>query len=403
MAAFAGATAFTLNLVYQAEVAGLGPFELVIVGTVLESVCFVAQMPTGVLADLYSRKWSVIVGYLLIGAGIMVEGLIPAFAAILAANVVWGIGATFVDGAQEAWVVDEVGVERAPGVLVRGSQVAQAAAVIGIVASVALAGVGLNVPIVVGAIVWLGLGVTLIAVMPERGFTPAPPGERGSWRSMRGQALTAVRATRGNPALMLLLAALLCTAFASEGLDRLTQLHFLDDVGFPSGGTPVIWFGVLSVAGMFCAIGFTELIRRSVDLADPARIARVLAVLQAACVGATVVFALADRFWLAAAASVCVGLLRSAAGPLVGAWLAVQTEASTRATVYSLVSQVDAAGQLVGGPPLGLTAERLSIRAALLGAAAIIAPAVLFLIGAARRVPMPSRRPLVDQLDVSEP
>jgi hypothetical protein len=232
-----------------------------------------------------------------------------------------------------AWVVDEVGAERAPDVLVRGSQVAQAAAVAGIVASVALAGVGLNVPIVVAAAAWLGLGVTLIVVMPERGFTPAPPQERGSWRSMRGQALTAVRATRANPALMFLLAALLRTAFASEGLDRLTQLHFLDDVGFPSTSTPVIWFGVLSVVGMFCAIGFTELIRRSVDLTDPARVA----------------------------------------------------------------------GQLVGGPPLGLTAERLSIRAALLGAASIIAPAVPFLIGAVRRVPIPLRRPPVDRWDASGP
>ncbi|WP_162641921.1 MFS transporter [Streptosporangium sp. 'caverna'] len=403
VAAFAGATAFTLNLVYQAEVAGLGPLELVLVGTVLEAVCFVAQVPTGVLADLYSRRLSVIVGYLLIGAGIMVEGLVPAFAAILVANVVWGVGATFVDGAQEAWVVDEVGAERAPDALVRGSQVAQASSVAGIVASVVLAGAGLNVPIVVAATAWLVLGLVLVVVMPERGFTPAPPEERGSWRSMRGQALTAVRATRGDPALMLLLAALLCTAFAGEGLDRLTQLHFLDDVGFPSAGTPAVWFGVLSVAGMFCAIGFTELIRRSVDLADPARLARALAVLQAACVGAIVVFALADRFWLAAAASVCVGLLRAAAGPLVGAWLAARTEAATRATVYSLVSQVDAAGQLVGGPPLGLTAERLSIRAALLGAAAIIVPAVPFLVGAARRVPIPSRRPPVDRRDVYGP
>jgi hypothetical protein len=31
--------------------------------------------------------------------------------------------------------------------------------------------------------------------------------------------------------------------------------------------------------------------------------------IQAACVGATVAFALTDRFWLVAAASICVGLL----------------------------------------------------------------------------------------------
>ncbi|WP_155340473.1 hypothetical protein [Acrocarpospora corrugata] len=42
---------------------------------------------------------------------------------------------------------------------------------------------------------------------------------------------------------------------------------------------------------------------------------------------------------------------------------------------------------MIGGPPLGLTAERLSIRAALLGAAAITIPAVKFLAAAARTKP----------------
>lgn len=382
VAAFAGATAFTLNLVYQATVAGLTPLQLILVGTVLEAVCFLAQVPTGVLADLRSRRLSVIIGYLLFGAGIMIEGLFPAFAAILVANVIWGIGATFIDGAQEAWIVDEVGPDLAGPVLVRGSQVAQLGAVLGIGASVGLAGFGLNVPIVVAASVWLALGLALIVIMREHNFTPSA--DPGSWRSMRDQAATAVRATRRDRGLLLLLGAMFCTAFASEGLDRLSQVHILS-IGFPAVGSPVMWFGLLAVAGMFGAIGVSEVVRRRVDLKDSRRTALLLAVLRAGCVGATVVFALAGTFWLAALASVAVALFRAAGGPLVGAWLAVRTESATRATVYSLVSQVDAAGQVVGGPPLGLIAERLSVRAALLAVAAITVPAVGFLAACARK------------------
>ncbi|GAA0394688.1 hypothetical protein Acor_64290 [Acrocarpospora corrugata] len=135
-AASAGGTAFTLNLVYQAQVAGLGPLQLILVGTVLETVCFLAQVPTGVLADLRSRRLSVIIGYLLFGAGFLIEGLFPAFGAILLANVIWGIGATFVDGAQEAWIVDEVGPKQAGDILLKGSQFGQGGAVCGIGASV---------------------------------------------------------------------------------------------------------------------------------------------------------------------------------------------------------------------------------------------------------------------------
>jgi DHA3 family tetracycline resistance protein-like MFS transporter len=70
--AFAGRTAFTLNLIYQATVVGLSPLRLVLVGTLMEAVCFVAQVPTGVIADLVSRRLSVIIGYLLMGAGLLV-------------------------------------------------------------------------------------------------------------------------------------------------------------------------------------------------------------------------------------------------------------------------------------------------------------------------------------------
>jgi|SRR2546428_1655286 len=59
----------TVNLVYQVEVAKLSPLQLVLVGTALEVVCFLCQIPTGVLADVYSRRLSVIVGLFILGTG----------------------------------------------------------------------------------------------------------------------------------------------------------------------------------------------------------------------------------------------------------------------------------------------------------------------------------------------
>lgn len=89
--------AFTLNLVYQVTVVGLGPLQLVLVGTVLELVLFVAQIPTGVIADLYSRRISVVLGYLLTAAGLGVWGLLPTYVAVLVANAIWAVGWTCVD------------------------------------------------------------------------------------------------------------------------------------------------------------------------------------------------------------------------------------------------------------------------------------------------------------------
>src|SRR5439155_6816263 len=79
-------TIFTINLVYQLQVAHLDPLQLVLVGTVLEITVFLTQVPTGGLADVYSRRLAVIVGLALIGVGSLLEGSIPQFWAILLAQ-----------------------------------------------------------------------------------------------------------------------------------------------------------------------------------------------------------------------------------------------------------------------------------------------------------------------------
>src|SRR5947209_19578645 len=102
-------TIITVNLVYQVEVAKLNPLQLVLVGTMLETVAFVFQVPTGVFADVFSRRTAIIIGVFLTGAGFILEGSIPHFETILLSQVGWGIGASFISGAEEAWITGEVG------------------------------------------------------------------------------------------------------------------------------------------------------------------------------------------------------------------------------------------------------------------------------------------------------
>src|ERR1700728_2921161 len=86
----------TVNLVYQVTVVQLNPLQLVLVGTLLETVCFLSEIPTGLMADIHSRKWSTIVGVVLIGLGFVVEGSFPTFFFVMLSQVIWGIGAAFV-------------------------------------------------------------------------------------------------------------------------------------------------------------------------------------------------------------------------------------------------------------------------------------------------------------------
>ena len=52
----------TVNLVYEATVVGLNPLQLVLVGTVLETVSFLFEVPTGYLADRFGRKRTLLLG-----------------------------------------------------------------------------------------------------------------------------------------------------------------------------------------------------------------------------------------------------------------------------------------------------------------------------------------------------
>ena len=163
---------FTVNLVYQVEAARLNPLQLVLVGTVLEYVAFVCQVPTGVLADIYSRRSAVILGILLFGLAFVIEGSFPRFDVILASQILFGIGATLSDGAEQAWITDEVGEERIGHVFLRSTQVGLLAGILGAVMSVGLAGIRINLPIVIGGVLSIGVAGFLLLFMPENNFHP---------------------------------------------------------------------------------------------------------------------------------------------------------------------------------------------------------------------------------------
>src|SRR5690606_7603351 len=108
------------------------------------------------------------------------------FAAIIAGEVLWGIGYTFTSGATQAWITDEIGEGAAGKAFLRGSQAGQVGGLVGLALSMALVNVRVNLPIQVGGALFLVLGLFLALFMPENGFTPTPKEQRESWGSMLG-------------------------------------------------------------------------------------------------------------------------------------------------------------------------------------------------------------------------
>jgi MFS transporter, DHA3 family, tetracycline resistance protein len=379
----------TVAAVYRVTTAGLNPLQLVLVGTALEAACFVVGIPTGILADILSRRLLVVIGFLLEGMGFALEGAIPHFETILLAQVLWGSGAMCLDGAIEAWVAGEVGDERLGHVFIRASQVGQICGIAGILGAGVLASINYNLPLLVAGALMFALGILAAFLMPETGFIPATHvGEvsRGAWQAAGDTLRQSGRLVRSRPILLTLLAVAAFYGMSSEGFDRLWEAHILLDVHLPPLGTlnPVLWFSVILIIAQLLSIATTEIARRRVNTQSHVAVARALFAINALLIVIVIVFGLAVSFPLAVFAYLMADVLRTTRQPIYMAWLTQTIDARVRATVLSISSQLDAFGQIAGGPVIGAIGNGRSIRAALVATGVTLTPALLLFARAAR-------------------
>lgn len=373
---------FTVSTIYRVEVAGLNPLQLVLVGTIMEASIFIFEIPTGVVADVFSRRFSIIIGWMVMGAGFVLEALVPRFEVILVAQALWGLGYTFTSGATEAWIAGEVGEAETGNAFVRGSQAGVVGGFLAVFASVGLASLRLNLPMLLAGVFTAGTGMALLLIMPETVFRPTPRAERSSWGQMGDTLRAGVRLVRMRPALLTILGIGLFFGLYSEGYDRLASAHFLVDLRFPplaglSGQrNQVVWFGVMALASMPLTLAATELVRRRVNLASHRGVAGALSVLTALLSASVIAFGLAGNFYLAVLLVWCIAVLRTTSSPLYTAWIAQHTDPRVRATVISLSGQVDAVGQVIGGPAVGYIGTVRGLRTALVVTGALLAPAL---------------------------
>jgi MFS family permease len=379
------ATVYTVFIVVRLNPT---PFQLLMLGTVLEGTYLVFELPTGVVADTFGRRVSVVIGVLGTGVAFLVLGLAATYAMAIVSQVLFGIFATFTSGADVAWLTDEIGEDAARPLYLRAEQWYHVGALVAIAASVALASIDLRLPVILSGVGFLALGAFLALAMREEGFTRRErvPGER-IHRSLAGTLKDGVREVRGHPVLWLILGTAAVHGASTEGFDRLADFHLLKDIGLPAIGglNRVVWFGILDGVGMVLGLGALSIVKRRSHLRGHAAVARILAVIDVLLIIGVVAFGMVGAFWAAVLAFWLVGALRSVRDPVFTAWVNQGLDPATRATVNSMGTQSDAIGQTAGGPPLGAIASVVSVPAALVVSGLLRAPALLLYARAIRR------------------
>jgi DHA3 family tetracycline resistance protein-like MFS transporter len=175
---------------------------------------------------------------------------------------------------------------------------------------------------------------------------------------------------------------------ASETFDRLWEVHFLRYFAFPNLGRlePIVWFGIINAGTQLLSLRAAEIMRQRATIASQRGIVRTLAAITTLLMGSVIVLGLAGSFAVALIAYWSAALWRQTYEPLHVAWLNQHLYARVRATVNSLASQVDAIGQIAGGPPFGLLATAASLRVAMVAAALVLTPALALYWRSARQL-----------------
>jgi DHA3 family tetracycline resistance protein-like MFS transporter len=372
---------FVVTSLYEATVAGLTPVQLILVGTALEVSAFLFEVPTGIVADVYSRRLSIIIGYVLMGLGFLIEGFFPSFLPILLAQVVWGLGYTFTSGATEAWISDEIGEDDANRLFLRATQVGLFASLIGMGLAVLVGANNVALPIQVGAVGVILIGITLAFIMPETGFHPTPREDRNTWQHMWHTFKQGTDAVRAKPRLMSIIGVGLFYGIYSEGFDRLWVKHLLDTFELPIifGSNQVAFFAALRVIGTLLAILAVRFVAKRVDTSSPLAIGRAMLIVTGLISLSLLGFALSPLLILSVGLYLAIDLLRRVAGPLQTAWINQKLDSKIRATVHSMFGQVDAIGQVMGGPIVAVVAAFGSAVASLVTSSLVLVPAMFFI------------------------
>ena len=358
--------------------AGLSPLQLVLVGTTLELSVLLCEVPTGVVADVTSRRLSIIIGLALVGLGFLLEGSLPLFTTILLAQVLWGLGYTFTSGATQAWLSDEIGEARANQTFLRANKFSLSGSLAGMLFAILVGSRQLGLPILVSGGLFMLLAGILALSLPENSFHSTPKGKRNSFQHMARTFQLGLRTVRQRPRLMNILGMGLFYGLYSEGFDRLWVKHLLARFTLPAvfGGIEIAFFGLLRAASVLLAMAATVLIEKQLDTSQPRLIGRFMAGITVAIAASIVLFAWSPWLVPALAVYLCISAMRSQVDPLTTAWVNQRLDADVRATVLSMTGQVDALGQIAGGPLIGLLANLVSVRVAIALSGLLLTPAL---------------------------
>jgi MFS transporter, DHA3 family, tetracycline resistance protein len=347
--------------------AHLSASQIVTLGTVMSATLVLCDIPTGVWADALGRKRPLVIGHLVLAAGMVMTGVVRAFPLLVVTQVLWGLGWAFVIGTDVAWITDELSQpQRIARVLTAGTSFGLVGGATGLVAFGVLGwATGLSTAIVVSGVGMALLGLFVAAQFTERTFKPR--------RKFRGHvSLSVVRLVasllrRDHEILLVCVATMLLNAASMVAWLFPRQLIHL---GFPSD--PVLWYtavGICSLAAGFLAL---RLVQARINSVGVARRMYALACF-IGVLGLLVITAAPNALIGGVGVLLVSGITVNVARTVSVIWVNERTTSEVRATMHSFLDQAEAIGEICGGFTLAAVAGAAGLSLTLLTSAVLMA------------------------------
>ncbi|MGI9598219.1 MAG: MFS transporter [Acidimicrobiales bacterium] len=354
----------------------LSPLRLVLLGTIMELVVLASESPTGVVADVFSRKWSIIIAWLIMGVSQMLSPISESLIVLLGWQALFGFGYTFQSGADTAWVTDETGSEDDSLVMSRAIAMALGV-VVGVSIAMGLTQWSLRGTMVISGVIGLVFAGFLAATMTEDNFEPIDRSQRSTSDALIDTWRRGLAAVWQRRVLRIVVVATFIIAMVDETVDRL-DFPRMRELGFPDldGADSAVLFGAIWIAMTLLALPVMVIVGRRIDRSSD-RLSAMLMTGFLAIGTLGVAFMAGTIFALAVLGWVLRDVIREVVDPVGEAWVNRHADSEIRATVISFRSQSMAFGEISGGLALGLVAEFVGLQAAFAAGAILLGIATL--------------------------
>ena len=352
-------------------------FQIALLAAIFEASILIFEMPTGLVADTYGRKISVILSALVSVISGIFFIFFPIFLGFIIAEILNGLGETLRSGALEAWLVDslkhEGKEEKIKHAFAQGTKYRTVGNLSGLILGGYLASLDIKLVWIPFTIVFFILNIFLFLKMKE---------EYKIEKAVSGRILSKVSETikkslivvKSQKLILALLLLALFSEFSFETISQYWQVHFSENLFIKTQ-----YFGWILVISSVITILFIDKVTRLSEKFKHE--ASSLVILEILFVLSLLVIALTFSPILAILFFILLQSFVSFKEPIFLDLYNKHIPSEQRATLLSFQSLVGSGGEVLAGLCIGVVALKFGLKITFgLGSVALFLGLVLFIL-----------------------